>query len=136
MEKARAKVLVIDDDRDFTETIQAMLETGGYEVLSAGNGKKGLELVREEEPDLIVLDIMMDSMYEGFSVISTLRGTPEFLDYRDIPIIMVSAVKQDYGSRISLPEGGEHLQGDVYLDKPVSSQELLANVARLLAGRT
>lgn len=135
MGEAQPKILVIDDDPDFTETVQAMLETGGYEVIHAESGKEGLDLVRDEEPDLIVLDIMMDSMYEGFSVISTLRGTPEFLDFRDTPIIMVSAVKQEYGSRISLPEGGEHLQGDLYLDKPVKPKELLDNVARLLAER-
>lgn len=129
----RAKILVIDDDVDFVETIQAMLESGGYVVTTASDGKKGLDMVEAEDPDLIILDIMMDSMYEGFSVISTLRGTPEYIDYRDTPIIMVSAVKQEYGSRFTLPEGGEQLQGDVYLDKPVKAQELLDNVARLLA---
>jgi len=132
----RAKILMIDDDPDFTETTQLILQSGGYQVIIAKDGKTGLEMVRAEEPDLIIIDVMMESMYEGFSVVSTLRGTPEFIDYRDIPIIMVSAVKQDYGSRFTLPEGGEDLQGDVYLDKPINSKELLENVARLLKGRT
>lgn len=135
MSEDRAKILIIDDDPDFTETVQAMLESANYEVVTASDGQKGLDKVREEEPDLIVLDIMMDSMYEGFSVMSTLRGTPEFVDYRDIPIIMASAVKQEYGSRFSLPEGGDHLEGDVYMDKPVKPKELLETVARLLAER-
>ena len=128
----KVTILVIDDDPDFTETVQLMLESGGYNVISAPDGQKGLDLVRQEEPDLIILDIMMDSMFEGFSVMSTLRGTPEFIDYRDIPIIMASAVKQEYGSRFSLPEGGENLQGDVYMDKPIKPKELLETVARLL----
>ena len=128
------KILIIDDDPDFVETVTLMLESANYVVISAPDGQKGLDVVRAEEPGLIVLDIMMDSMYEGFSVISTLRGTPEFVDYRDIPIIMVSAVKQEYGSRFTLPEGGEDLQGDIYMDKPVSPDELLANVAKLLEG--
>ncbi|MEW5722929.1 MAG: response regulator [Thermodesulfobacteriota bacterium] len=128
----KAKILVIDDDPDFTETVQVMLESGGYEVITAPDGKMGLEMVRTEEPDLIILDIMMDSMYEGFSVMSTLRGTPEFIDYREVPIIMASAVKQEYGSRFKLPEGGENLQGDVYMDKPIKPKELLETVARLL----
>jgi CheY-like chemotaxis protein len=132
MVDGKAKILIIDDDPDFTETIQAMLESGGYEVISASDGQKGLNMVRAEEPDLIILDIMMDSMFEGFSVMSTLRGTPEFIDFRDIPIIMASAVKQEYGARFSLPEGGENLQGDVYMDKPVKPKELLETVARLL----
>ena len=128
------KILIIDDDPDFVETVILMLESANYQVISASDGQKGLDMVREEDPRLIVLDIMMDSMYEGFSVISTLRGTPEFVDYRDIPIIMVSAVKQEYGSRFTLPEGGEDLQGDIYMDKPVSPDDLLANVAKLLEG--
>jgi len=132
----RAKILIIDDDPDFAETTQLILQSGGYEAIIAKDGKTGLEMVRSEEPDLIILDVMMESMYEGFSVVSTLRGTPEFIDYRDIPILMVSAVKQEYGSRFTLPEGGEDLQGDVYLDKPINSKELLENVARLLEGRT
>ena len=135
MTDEKATVLIIDDDPDFTETVATMLEAGGYAVISATDGQKGLDMVREQEPDLIILDVMMDSMYEGFSVMSTLRGTPEFLDYRDIPIIMASAVKQEYGSRFTLPEGGEHLQGDVYMDKPVKPQELLENVAKLLEQR-
>jgi CheY-like chemotaxis protein len=131
----KAKILIIDDDPDFTETAQAMLEAGDYEVITAEDGKKGLEMVRDEEPDLIVLDVMMESMFEGFSVMSTLRGTPEFVDYRDIPIIMASAVKQEHGSRFTLPEGGEHLQGDVYMDKPIKPSELLDTVAKLLEER-
>ena len=128
----RAKILIIDDDPDFAETTQAMLESADYEVHMAEDGRKGLDMVIQEEPDLIILDIMMESMFEGFSVISTLRGTPEYVDYRDIPVIMVSAVRQEYGSRFSLPEGGEHLQGDVYMDKPVKAKELLETVSRLL----
>jgi len=129
---SRATILIIDDDPDFLETTQAMLESEDYKVITATDGKKGLEMIGREDPDLIILDIMMDSMYEGFSVVSTLRGTPEFVDYRDTPIIMVSSVKQEYGTRFSLPEGGEHLQGEVYLDKPINFQELLDSIARLL----
>ena len=80
-----AKILIIDDDSDFAETTRTMLESAGYDVFTASDGKQGLEFVRNQEPDLIVLDIMMESMYEGFSVMSTLRGTPEFIDFRDIP---------------------------------------------------
>ena len=127
-----AKILIIDDDSDFAETTQTMLESAGYEVFTASDGKQGLELVRNREPDLIVLDIMMESMYEGFSVMSTLRGTPEFIDFRDTPVLMVSSVKQEYGSRITLPKGGEHLQGDKFLDKPLNSKELIDTVAGLL----
>lgn len=131
-----ANILIIDDDPDFVETVQMMLESGGYHALTARDGKSGLDMIRDHEPDLIILDVMMESMFEGFSVVSTLRGTPEFVDYRDIPIIMVSAVKQEYGSRFTLPSGGEHLQGDLYLDKPVQAKQLLEAVAGLLQGRS
>ncbi|MFH1090278.1 MAG: response regulator [Pseudomonadota bacterium] len=72
-------------------------------------------------------------MFEGYSIVSTLRGTQELVNYRDIPIIMVSSVKKEYRARFSLPEGGEHMPGDVYMNKPINATDLLETVARLLA---
>ena len=66
--KHKAKILIIDDDSDFIESTKLILESGDYEVVVARNGTEGLELVTLEDPDLIVLDIMMDSMFEGFNV--------------------------------------------------------------------
>jgi CheY-like chemotaxis protein len=127
-----AKILIIDDDPDFTLANQAILEAADHEVVTAADGKEGLEKVKSEDPDLIILDIMMDSIYEGFSVTTTLRGTPEYMDYRDIPVLMVSAVKKITGERFSVPPEARLAEGDIFLDKPFTADVLLSNVKKLL----
>ena len=127
-----AKILIIDDDPDFTMANQAILEAAGHQVITAADGKTGLEKVKSEDPDLIILDIMMDSIYEGFSVTTTLRGTPEYMDYRDIPILMVSAVKKITGERFDVPPEAKGAEGDEYLDKPFTAEVLLNKVNHLL----
>jgi CheY-like chemotaxis protein len=128
-----AKILIIDDDPDFTLANKAILEASGHQVVTAADGKSGLEAVRSEDPDLIILDIMMDSIYEGFSVTTTLRGTPEYMDYRDIPVLMVSAVKKMTGERFDIPPEAKIMEGDEFLDKPFSAEVLLGKVDKLLA---
>lgn len=127
-----ATILIIDDDDDFRAATSAILESAGHGVLIANDGKMGLEMVKAEDPDLIVLDIMMDSIYEGFSVISTLRATPEYMDFRDIPVLMCSAVKQITGERFDIPPEARIAQGDDFLDKPFTSELLLQKVNKLL----
>ena len=128
-----AKILIIDDDPDFTLANKAILEAAGHQVSTAADGKAGLEAVKSEDPDLIILDIMMDSIYEGFSVTTTLRGTPEYMDYRDIPVLMVSAVKKMTGERFEIPPEAKIAEGDEFLDKPFSAEVLLSKVDKLLA---
>ena len=127
-----AKILIIDDDDDFRTATSAILEAAGHAVLIASDGKAGLEMVKAEDPDLIVLDIMMDSIYEGFSVITTLRATPEYIDYRDIPVLMCSAVKQITGERFDIPAEARIAHGDEFLDKPFTAELLREKVNKLL----
>jgi len=127
-----AKILIIDDDDDFRAATAAILEAAGHQALQASDGKKGLELVKAEDPDLLVLDIMMDSIYEGFSVVTTLRATPEYVDFRDIPVLMCSAVKQMTGERFEIPAEARVAHGDEFLDKPFTSEALLEKVNSLL----
>lgn len=129
-----ANILLIDDDDDFRVATSAILEAAGHKVSSAADGKMGLELVKAEDPDLIIVDIMMDSIYEGFSVITTLRATPEYMDFRDIPVLMCSAVKQITGERFDIPPEARIAKGDDYLDKPFSSEDLLGKINKLLEG--
>jgi len=133
--KRRPKILIIDDDPDFVESTKLILESGDYEVVSAKNGTEGLELVTLEDPDLIILDIMMDSMFEGFNVSAALKMTTEYIDYRDTPVLMVSSVRTEYGDRFDVPEGAEGLQGDAYMDKPVEPRALLQKVTEMLHAR-
>ena len=129
-----AKILIIDDDPDMVLAAQMTLEAAGYEIFTATNGSEGLDKVREIKPDLIVLDVMMDSTTEGFQVSLKLRSpdeTSEFKEFRDIPIIMLTAIHTTTPLRFG-PED-DYLPVDVFLDKPLDPDLLSAKVEELLA---
>lgn len=129
-----AKILIIDDDPDMVLAAQMTLEAGGHEIFTAANGSEGLDKVREIKPDLIVLDVMMDSTTEGFQVSLKLRSldaTSEFKEYRGIPIIMLTAIHTTTPLRFG-PED-DYLPVDVFLDKPLDPDLLSAKVEELLA---
>ena len=83
------KILVVDDDLEFVEITRMILESNGYEVSSASDGKQGLEAMRQDRPDLVVLDVMMSSVLDGLSVCHQMRTES---DLKDIPVIMVSSI--------------------------------------------
>jgi DNA-binding response OmpR family regulator len=130
----KGKILIVDDDPDFQKTTKMILLTDGYEVFTAGDGKEGLTMAKEVKPDLIMLDIMMETLFEGFSFLGTLRDAPDYEDVSTTPILMVSSVKADTGSRFMF--GDEQDTGgatpDEYLDKPLKPKELLEKVAKMI----
>ena len=133
---AKGKILIVDDDPDFIKTTKMILMTDGYEILTASDGKEGLKVLQETKPDLVMLDIMMESLFEGFSFLGTLRTSPDFEEIKGTPILMVSSVKTDTGSRFSF--GYEEDMGDIpepdeYMDKPLRPKELLEKVASLIS---
>lgn len=135
---AKGKILIVDDDPDFIKTTKMILMTDGYEIVTASDGKEGLQVVREAKPDLVMLDIMMESLFEGFSFLGTLRTSPDFEDLKGTPILMVSSVKADTGSRFSFNDAedmGDIPEPDEYMDKPLKPKELLERVAALIGKR-
>ncbi len=134
MGKNRAKILVIDDDPDFIEAVTPILESAPYEVITAPNAEKGKEKIFEENPDLILLDIMMDSLFDGFSLCHSIKKDNEYKDFKHTPIIFVSAVKDKTGSRFQFRDQDYGLaQPDDYIDKPVKPKDLIARIEKLLA---
>lgn len=132
---AKGRILIVDDDPDFVKTTQMILMSGGYEVVVANDGKQGLEQVKDSAPDLILLDIMMESLFEGFSFLGTLRTAPEFDQFKTTPVIMASSVRADTGSRFSFSDDedmGDIPRPDEYMDKPLKAKELLEKVAKLI----
>ncbi len=113
-------ILLIEDDQTLSETLRYNLEREGYGVLSAGDGVMGLELARREQPDLLILDIMLPRL-DGFSVCRILRQES------DVPILMLTA-RQDEVDRIA----GLELGADDYVSKPFSLGELLARVRAIM----
>ena len=133
MEKIKKKILIIDDDPDFREAITPVLQSVPYEVITASNPKEGREKVLSEKPDLILLDIMMDSIFDGFSLCHSIKTSKEFKESKDTPIIFVSAVKEKTGSRFQFSGTEQGLAGpDDYLDKPIKPDVLLDRVSKLL----
>ncbi len=128
------KILVVDDDPDTVEVIRMTLESADYEVISASNSEEGLRRVVAEKPDLIILDVMMDTTTEGFQVSLKLRSpAPDspYAAYRDIPILMLTAIHTTTPLRFA-PDA-DYLPVDEFVEKPISPEGLLAKVGRLLA---
>ncbi len=129
-----AKILIIDDDPDITLAVQLTLEAVGYQVIEAHNGVEGLKKVKDENPDLIILDVMMDTTTEGFQVTLKLRSpdpTSEYAAFRDIPILMLTAIHSTTPLRFGPDE--DYLPVDEFVDKPIDPDDLVKKVATLLA---
>jgi CheY-like chemotaxis protein len=133
MSEAKAKILVIDDDPDFRDAVTAILTSGGYGVVAASNPQDGKAKILSERPDLVLLDIMMDSLFDGYALCHAVKTAPEFEIVRAMPIVFVSAVKDIAGARFGFQGGGEGLiEPDDYIDKPVKPADLLARIRSLL----
>lgn len=127
--KFKAKILLVDDDPDFLEMHKAVLARNGYEVLTAFNGREGLERVRTDLPDLIILDLMMEKHDSGFSFSKQIKNDPLF---KKIPILMVTSVAEVTGYSFSLEKDGYWMKADDFLDKPVMPDVLIGRIEKLL----
>ncbi len=122
----RKTILLVDDDSVFVEAVAAVLESR-YDIKTASNGTEALESVAREHPDLIILDVMMDYISEGFDVARKLRQDSAT---EAIPIIMLTGVDQMYNYRMEVDESW--VPSDRYLEKPVAPEKLLAEVESLI----
>ncbi len=133
MEKYKAKILVIDDDPDFIDAVTPILESALYDVVPASNPGEGKEKIFSEKPDLILLDIMMDSLFDGFSLCHAIKTSKEYKEFKDTPIIFISAVKEKTGSRFQFNVQEQGMVGpDDYIDKPVKPDTLIARIEKFL----
>jgi DNA-binding response OmpR family regulator len=133
MTTERAKILVVDDDPDFREAMRAILTSASYGVVMASNVSEGTHAILTERPNLILLDIMMDSLFDGYSLCHAIRTSREFECVRNTPVIFVSAVRQIAGSRFGFKGEEQGLTGpEDYIDKPVKPADLLARIELLL----
>ena len=118
------RILVIEDDPASLRLMQYILEHKGYEVLTAVNGLDGLKKARSEEPDLVILDVMLPGM-DGFDICYHLRAEPQTAK---LPILMLSAKAREVDRDTGLKVGA-----DYYITKPVAPAEIISNVEALLA---
>jgi len=107
-----------------------ILESQGYEVNTAENGAAGLTSLKADKPDLMVLDLLMPKM-DGFAVIKELSD-PRLLKYRDVPILILTSVREEASRRRYELETGLELNVDDYVEKPIAPDILLERVDKLI----
>ncbi|TET46903.1 response regulator [Candidatus Aerophobetes bacterium] len=123
------KILIIDDDPDLVEALKIILKTGSYKVVSAFDGEEGLKKAKEENPHLIILDLLLPKG-DGDALCRELKGDSR---YADIPILVLTAVAEKVDTKLFPEHKISSLPADDYVDKPVEPQDLLDRVKKLLA---
>ena len=128
-----AKILMIDDDPDISAAIKILLEANGHEFYAARSGEEGLRRVKEINPDLIILDVMMERYSAGFHVSVTLRDPSlesEYAAYRRVPIIVLTSIHKTTYHRFEPDE--DYLPVDAFFEKSTPPDVLLAKVHELV----
>ena len=124
----QAKILVVDDDPDDLKMISMILTPEGYQVVTAENGREALEKVESEDPDLIILDVMMPEL-DGFAACAKLKSSPE---HKGIPVVLLTAVAKHIQETKYPLDGVLRAEAEEYLEKPTKPEELLETVAKML----
>jgi CheY-like chemotaxis protein len=130
MHRGKTKVLIIDDDPDFTESTRLVLQSGGYDVVSAGGVEEGLQRLGQEDPDLIILDMMMEGKGAGFILSRKIRKDARF---KKTPILMLTGMREQTG--FFFPDKAkdpQFLPVDEFAEKPIKPKDLLEKVGGLL----
>ncbi|HNW59450.1 MAG TPA: response regulator [bacterium] len=123
------KILLIDDDIDIVELNRALLTKAGYTVCMAFSGAEGLEMVIAERPDLVILDVMMASVGEGFEVARQIRSNPAI---RTTPILMLTGVNREHPFNLRIGPDSDWNPVDSFIEKPVQKEVLLDKVRTML----
>ncbi len=122
-----SKILIVDDDPDFLQISRTILQAEGYQVVEAANGTQALRMLREEKPDLMLLDVMMSTTLEGVDVCREVRSYPGM---KDVPIIMISSIATtEYAA--DFPDD-EQIPIDTWLSKPIQPAVLLKTIRRFV----
>ena len=124
------KILTVDDDPDILDVITMILESKGYQVVTARDGLEGIAKVEAEKPDLMILDLLMPKM-DGFALLKELQE-PRWAKYRDMPILVLTSVREEASRRRYELETGQELGVDDYVEKPFSPDILLERVEALI----
>ncbi|MBI5662546.1 MULTISPECIES: response regulator [Ignavibacterium] len=120
-----AKIAIIDDDPDILDASSLVLQSKGYDVITATNPDDGYRIIKEQNPDLIILDVMMNEPDDGFFLAQKLRR-----EKIEIPIIMYTSVSKALGLEFA---AGEMIPVDDFVEKPISPETLIDKVEKLLA---
>jgi CheY-like chemotaxis protein len=128
-----AKILIIDDDPDIVMAVRLSLESAGHKVVEADSGKAGLKMIKSEHPDVIILDVMMETHTEGFQLAQKLHSpdpASEWKQFKDTPILMLTAIHSTTPMRYE-PDI-DYLPVELFVDKPIDPDDLIKKVAWIL----
>jgi CheY-like chemotaxis protein len=126
------KILVVDDDRALVESTCALLDSEGYQVISAFNGEEGYERAVAEKPDLLVLDVMMTHDTEGFAVARRLKENP---DTQHIPVILVTGIRRAKRLPFRFEPDPDWLPVLAVMEKPLRPEQFLGAVRKATGGQ-
>jgi DNA-binding response OmpR family regulator len=126
-----AKILVVDDDPDIRDVLEALLEGEGFGTVLANDGEQALEAIKKENPDLMILDLLMPVM-DGFAVCKQLQD-PRWSKWKNMPVLILTSVREEVSQRRYELETGLSLNVDDYVEKPIDPDVVLDRVKKLLA---
>jgi CheY-like chemotaxis protein len=124
-----AMVLIIDDNPSVILSLKTFLEDHGYQSLCATSAHEGLEMIRRRQPDLILLDIMMEVPHSGFHIFSSMKSDPKL---SHIPVIGISGMAERLGIHFCLDTDRQFFDPDAYFEKPVDLDNLLDKIRELI----
>lgn len=126
-----AKILIVDDDPDIRIAISSVLKSRSYEVIEARDGEEALTRLKEQKPDLMLLDLLLPKM-DGFAVVKELQNT-QWSEYHNMPILIISSVREEASQRRYELETGHPLGTEDYIEKPIEPFALLKRIKKLLS---
>lgn len=123
------KAVIIDDNKDYLFSMETFLSRNGFIVHTASNGKDGLDLIKKERPDVVLLDVMMESLFSGLEVCKAVRSDP-LLEY--IPIVGISGMGEELGIKYEQCGDDKYFAPDEFIEKPVDKQLLRAVIEQAI----
>ena len=127
--ESKRRILLVDDDATFVQANRDLLESEGYEIAAAHDGRSGIEAARAQKPDLIILDVMMATDTEGIEVSRKLHAIPEL---KGTPVVLLTGIRRAMRLPFGFEPDSEHLPVREVLEKPVPPRRLLEVVRKIL----
>ena len=127
MASHKKRILIVDDDVEYVESNKELLESGGYEVLTAHNGNDGLALAKKHKPDLMILDVMMATNTEGFEVARKIPNSPEL---KGMHVLLITGVRREMSLPFKVHPDETWLPVDKVFEKPIEPQFLLDEIKK------
>ncbi len=124
------KIVIVDDNTDYLFTMKTFLSRNGYEVETASDGQTGMDMIKATKPDLIMLDVMMETTFSGFEVCRQIRNDPEL---KKTPIIGITGMEDELGVKFDKYDDSDYFSPNAFFDKPVDKDALLKTIQDLLS---